>query len=108
MTELAKEIEELVSLRRRYELKREMLYDKVKKLFNPEFERIKIEIPRGYKIESFDVVDGTVSIPNPCFRGEIVSDRQLDYLNAIFNDWFLRINVKYGFVVRFEQVSCIG
>lgn len=112
MGELSKEIEELVYLKNEYEAKKERLDDKVSKLFAPEFEKIKANMPKGYEIKSFDVYDGTVGMPNPCFKGEVIEnragDRQLDSLNEIFNEEFLRIKEKYGFRVRFYHTYYIG
>ena len=112
MTDLSKEIEELVSLKNEYETKRERLNDKVMRLFNPEFERIKSKMPEGYEIGSFDVYNGTVCIPNPCFKGNVVENiangRQLDYLNGMFREEFSRIREKYGFRVKFYHTEYIG
>ncbi len=108
MTDLSKEIEELVSLRNEYETKRRGLNNKVRELFNPEFEKIKSNMPKGYEIDSFDVDDGGVCMPNPCFKERIAGFRDIDTLNEIFKEEFLRIREKYGFVVRFDQVSYIG
>ena len=91
MENLSKEIEELVSLRNEYETKRKRLNDKVRELFNPEFERIKSKMPKEYTVAGFDIYDHGVSIPNPFFKEKIVNDEQLDNLNEIFNEEFLGI-----------------
>lgn len=69
-------------------------------------------MPEGYEISSFDVDDGRVSMPNPCFKGKVVenlaNDRQLDYLNEMFKEEFLRVREKYGFRVRFEHIFYMG
>ena len=107
MEELSKRIQEVISLRREYETKRQRLDSEVRDLFHPEFEIIKSKMPEGYEIIEFNVYDGFVSIDNPTFNGEIVNHRNLDNLNEILNEEFQRIEKKYGFKTRFEIVKYI-
>lgn len=103
MSDLSKEIEELNSLGREYESKRQVLNDKIRELFNPEFERIKSKMPEGNETVSFYVYDGQVNIFNPHYKGEVVNEQQLDWLNEQFDEEFSRIRKKYGFSVRFTE-----
>lgn len=114
MSDLSKEIEEVASLRDEYESKRQRVDERVRELFEPEFERIKAKMPKGYEIMYFDVYDGEVSIPNPSFEDIVYGDRvvvsrkETDWLNEQFDEEFSRIRREYGFVVRFDRVYHMG
>jgi|SRR3989344_1728201 len=106
--DLKQEIENYNSLHREYHSTKDTLFDRIKELFSPEFDRIKSKLPEGYELSEFCVGDDFggvgVAIYNPQRGEEIVDENELDMLRELLRPEFDRVKGEYGFSVELRYL----